>query len=145
MWRPRARAPSQSRGSLSGVREDGEVSNPPARVPPPRGASILQASGRQTHEVACVRMEKARRGAKPGDLSNRWSLSRRTKDDSSTVMCMCDVLSCLPPLCRGVKLGLLRVGVSAPSAPPTRLLGHCLLLNPKPRAAYTPAASAGTS
>jgi hypothetical protein len=36
---------------------------------------------------------------------------------SSTVMY--DALQSLPPLRRGVKLGLLRVGVSAPSAPPT--------------------------
>jgi hypothetical protein len=33
---------------------------------------------------------------------------------------MWDAFSSLPPLHRGVKLGLLRVGVSTPSAPPTR-------------------------
>jgi hypothetical protein len=44
---------------------------------------------------------------------------------SSTVVW--DALSSLPSLRRGMNLGLLRVGVSAPSAPPTRLqLSHCL-------------------
>jgi hypothetical protein len=40
---------------------------------------------------------------------------------------MWDALSSLPPLRRGVKLGLLRDGVSTPSAPPTQLkLSHRL-------------------